>query len=256
MTPQQLGDQPAFPCPRPEVVARNADGSPRITKAVAHDSGLTKRELFAALAMSGLLANSERDCDIDTDAHTATIAADALLARLVAKGVTTQPQIACPRCMPPGDPCCPYCGGTYGVNASRATISPPASPLPWREEVAGLVEWADAHLDCDVSDMYKAQPLAQDWARVSKVCEEAGEAIDALIGMTGQNPRKGVYGGRDQLLDELADVVMTGLYAIQHFTKDSDTTMAVVIRRARRHKERIVALANAAARPDAGEVGR
>lgn len=29
------------------------------------------------------------------------------------------PQIACPRCMPPGDPCCPYCGGTYGVDASQ-----------------------------------------------------------------------------------------------------------------------------------------
>lgn len=50
--------------------------------------------------------------------------------------MTPQPQIACPRCMPPGDPCCPYCGGTYGVNASRATISPPASPLPWRKLVS------------------------------------------------------------------------------------------------------------------------
>lgn len=48
--------------------------------------------------------------------------------------MTTQPQIACPRCMPPGDPCCPYCGGTYGVDAPapQPHIPQPASPLPWR----------------------------------------------------------------------------------------------------------------------------
>lgn len=28
-------------------------------------------------------------------------------------------QIACPRCMPPGDPCCPYCCGTYGVELTE-----------------------------------------------------------------------------------------------------------------------------------------
>lgn len=49
--------------------------------------------------------------------------------------MTPQPQIACPRCMPPGDPCCPYCGGTYGVDAP-SPISPPASPLPWRTLVS------------------------------------------------------------------------------------------------------------------------
>lgn len=31
--------------------------------------------------------------------------------------------IACPRCMPPGDPCCPYCDGTYGVKANVATAT-------------------------------------------------------------------------------------------------------------------------------------
>lgn len=33
-------------------------------------------------------------------------------------------------------------------------------------------------------------------AHVAKVAEEAGEAVDALIGVTGQNPRKGHYGSR------------------------------------------------------------
>ena len=36
--------------------------------------------------------------------------------------------IACPRCMPPGDPCCPYCGGTYGVPAHTDTITKRGQP--------------------------------------------------------------------------------------------------------------------------------
>ena len=107
------------------------------------------------------------------------------------------------------------------------------------EELLGLVEWADAHLDRDASSTYTDQPLAQDWARVAKASEEAGEAIDALIGITGQNPRKGVYGSMDDLLDELADVALTGMYAIQHFTKDRTETWRVVMDRARHHRERL-----------------
>lgn len=108
------------------------------------------------------------------------------------------------------------------------------------DELAELVEWTDAHLDREVSQVYKDQPLTQDWARVAKAAEEAGEAIDALIGVTGQNPRKGVYGTEEELMDELADVALTGLYAIQHFKKDREETMQIVLRRARRHRARIV----------------
>jgi hypothetical protein len=82
----------------------------------------------------------------------------------------------------------------------------------------------DTWLDANVSPEYVAQPLAQDWARVAKIQEECGEAIDALIGMTGQNPRKGFYGNQADLLDELCDVIITGYLAIQHFTKNIDDT--------------------------------
>lgn len=109
----------------------------------------------------------------------------------------------------------------------------------YREELREIVEWLDDHLDNKVSPAYQEQPLAQDWARVAKAGEEAGEAIDALIGMTGQNPRKGTYGSIDDLLAELADVALTGFYAIQHFTKNGDVTMETVIARARYHKERV-----------------
>jgi NTP pyrophosphatase (non-canonical NTP hydrolase) len=81
------------------------------------------------------------------------------------------------------------------------------------------IRLVDEWLDGAVADEYKDQPLAQDWARLSKVSEELGEATQAFIGYTGQNPRKGVTNGLNEVLEELADVVMTGLLAMQHFTK-------------------------------------
>lgn len=97
------------------------------------------------------------------------------------------------------------------------------------ERVLAIIRNVDEWLDAEVSAGYQGQPLAQDWARVAKVAEEVGESIDALIGCTGQNPRKGHYGGVDELLGELADVAVTGMFAIQHFTKDERRTGAVVM---------------------------
>lgn len=86
------------------------------------------------------------------------------------------------------------------------------------------VELVDAWLDADAQARYQEQPLAQDWARVAKITEEAGEAVDALIGLTGQNPRKGSYGTREKFLSELADTAWTAVFALQHFTKSKQET--------------------------------
>jgi NTP pyrophosphatase (non-canonical NTP hydrolase) len=122
-------------------------------------------------------------------------------------------------------------------------------PTEMYEELRRLVVWMDDDLDGEVAERYNEQPLAQDWARVAKVGEEAGEAIDALIGVTGQNPRKGEYGSQDDLLNELADVALTGLYAIQHFVKNGDETLDTLMRRARHHRERRDAQIAASAQP-------
>ncbi len=45
-----------------------------------------------------------------------------------------------------------------------------------------------------------------------------GRAIAAYIGMTGQNPRKGVTHSKSDLCLELADVAITALAALEHFT--------------------------------------
>jgi NTP pyrophosphatase (non-canonical NTP hydrolase) len=85
----------------------------------------------------------------------------------------------------------------------------------------------DAWLDSRVAETYRDQPLAQDWARVAKTAEEAGEAIEALIALTGQNPRKPRRPeALGEVLDELADVALTAILGMQHFTKDADATMA------------------------------
>ena len=99
-----------------------------------------------------------------------------------------------------------------------------------REIEAVQLEVIDAWLDAKVSQRYKDQPLAQDWARVTKVVEEAGEAIEELILWTGQNPRKqdpGFSAELTDLLDELADTAATALLGMTHFTKDGPRTLAI-----------------------------
>ena len=61
-------------------------------------------------------------------------------------------------------------------------------------------------------------PEAHSWRRTAKVAEEAGEAVAALIGMTGANPRKGVTHSGDEVVQELADVALSALTAIDFHT--------------------------------------
>lgn len=49
--------------------------------------------------------------------------------------------------------------------------------------------------------------------RLLKIVEEAGEACEAYIGMTGANPRKGVTHTQEDLASELLDVALTALVA-------------------------------------------
>lgn len=47
--------------------------------------------------------------------------------------------------------------------------------------------------------------------RLIKVVEEAGEASAAYIGMTGQNPRKGITHTTANVADELCDVIIAAV---------------------------------------------
>ena len=85
-------------------------------------------------------------------------------------------------------------------------------------KLAALSKWVDAanaHRD----------PEAILWGRVAKVSEECGEAIAALIGATGQNPRKGVVGHTGVVVKELLDVAVTALAAVEHIGGNHGTSM-------------------------------
>lgn len=46
-------------------------------------------------------------------------------------------------------------------------------------------------------------------AQALKVQEEAGEMAEAMLGVLGQNPRKGFSHTRDDLLKEIIDIILT-----------------------------------------------
>ena len=93
-------------------------------------------------------------------------------------------------------------------------INPPDEWDLFRD-IAAITRWLD--------DSNAPSPH-EDSMRVLKIMEEAGEAAEAYIGMVGQNPRKGVTHSQSDLMLELADVVVTALCAMQHFTQSEIVT--------------------------------
>ncbi|MEV8539443.1 MazG-like family protein [Streptomyces sp. NPDC051572] len=57
--------------------------------------------------------------------------------------------------------------------------------------------------------------------RMLKLSEEVGEVAEAVIGATGQNPRKGASHTWDDVQGELCDVVITALVALRTLTPDT-----------------------------------
>ncbi|MER7896585.1 MazG-like family protein [Streptomyces sp. NPDC096046] len=83
--------------------------------------------------------------------------------------------------------------------------------------------------------------------RVLKLSEEVGEVSEAVIGATGQNPRKGVTHTWDDVQSELCDVVITALVALRTLTPEAREVFA-------RHLERVTR--RSTARPAPADVPR
>lgn len=64
---------------------------------------------------------------------------------------------------------------------------------------------------------------------VVKVGEELGETCAALIGMTGQNPRKGVTHSLDDVKKEVLDKCVTALLALEHMTGNQGDALSALI---------------------------
>jgi NTP pyrophosphatase (non-canonical NTP hydrolase) len=58
--------------------------------------------------------------------------------------------------------------------------------------------------------------------RLLKLTEEVGEAAEAYLGVHGLNRRKGTCKSVDDLLDELADVIITAAVAMNGITGDTE----------------------------------
>lgn len=85
--------------------------------------------------------------------------------------------------------------------------------------VGGLWSWLEASRSADGN---REELLL----RVLKVSEEAGEVAQAVIGATGQNPRKGVTHTWQDVEAELCDVVITALVALRTLTPDAREVFA------------------------------
>ncbi|MEU4462248.1 MazG-like family protein [Streptomyces sp. NPDC024017] len=69
--------------------------------------------------------------------------------------------------------------------------------------------------------------------RILKLSEEVGEVSEAVIGATGQNPRKGVTHTWEDVEAELCDVAITALMALRTLTPEAREVFGGHLRRVR-----------------------
>ncbi|MCZ4514964.1 MazG-like family protein [Streptomyces phaeochromogenes] len=67
--------------------------------------------------------------------------------------------------------------------------------------------------------------------RMLKLSEEVGEVAEAVIGATGQNPRKGVSHTWDDVQSELCDVIITAAVALRTLTPETREVFAAHLAR-------------------------
>jgi NTP pyrophosphatase (non-canonical NTP hydrolase) len=77
--------------------------------------------------------------------------------------------------------------------------------------------------------------------RVGKVSVEAGELADAIEGFTGENPRKGVYATRDDVIKELIDCASASLCAVEYMTGDQGLSVSMLAEHVAGNWERLSA---------------
>ncbi|MER7486607.1 MazG-like family protein [Streptomyces sp. NPDC126497] len=101
-------------------------------------------------------------------------------------------------------------------HSTPTPTSPPGAGL-W-ETVDELCGWLDAKRPVDGREGLLL--------RILKLSEEVGEVAEAVIGATGQNPRKGTTHTWDDVQSELCDVAVTALVALRTLTPDAREVFA------------------------------
>ncbi|MFD9432734.1 MazG-like family protein [Streptomyces sp. NPDC060002] len=98
-----------------------------------------------------------------------------------------------------------------------ASVGPAAPTEPWAT-VDALWTWLESH---GAHGGREGLLL-----RMLKLSEEVGEVAQAVIGATGQNPRKGVTHTWEDVQGELCDVAITALVALRTLTPEAETVFA------------------------------
>ncbi|WP_405781220.1 MazG-like family protein [Streptomyces sp. NBC_00859] len=78
-----------------------------------------------------------------------------------------------------------------------------------------------AQLHAWLAESAPLPPREEALFRVLKLSEEVGEVAQALIGATGQNPRKGASHSWQDVEAELCDVIVTAMVALRTLTPDA-----------------------------------
>src|SRR4051794_41799552 len=91
---------------------------------------------------------------------------------------------------------------------------PPAAPAIEEEPALHVCVWDHVARTVAWLDAANGSGPHEIAVRVMKIAEETGEAVSAYIGLTGQNPRKGVTADPDDPAAELCDGVLASLVAL------------------------------------------
>jgi NTP pyrophosphatase (non-canonical NTP hydrolase) len=90
------------------------------------------------------------------------------------------------------------------------------------DTIRDLVTWLDATNGRDEQEIT---------LRLMKLSEEVGEVVQAWIGVTGQNPRKGVTHTADDVQAELCDVIITAAVALGSISDDPASVLDAALAR-------------------------
>lgn len=96
-----------------------------------------------------------------------------------------------------------------------------ATPDYW-PTIDGLVDWLDAQ---------NGRTEQEITLRILKLTEEVGEAAQAWIGVTGQNPRKGVTHTVADVADELCDAMVAASVVLASIVEDPGAHFDAKLRR-------------------------
>src|SRR5512135_610054 len=95
---------------------------------------------------------------------------------------------------------------------------PPLAPAAGEEPALDVCVWDHVARTVMWLDTANGRGPHETAVRVTKIAEEAREAVAAYIGLTGANPRKGLTATPDDLAGELCDVMLAALIALATVT--------------------------------------